>query len=262
MISLERRDGRPLRIGHRGAAALAPENTLASFRAAVAGGVDLIEFDVLQLSGGELVVAHSYDLYEVSHGARRGTFRNMDAAEIRRVCPELPTFDDALSFFVQEAPETGVHVDLKSPGAISAVAAAIDRHGLRERTLVSTFHLPALRRLAHLEPRLRIGVSFPRDRLGFHRRRAAGVIVGAGLVGLRVATPRLVDRLLARSRASALVLHHALVSVAAVTRAHDRGAPVVAWTVDEPRDLLRVEAAGVDAVVTNDPSVFVSTLTA
>ena len=49
VIRLERRDGRPLRIGHRGAAALAPENTLRSFRAAVEAGVDLIEFDVIAL---------------------------------------------------------------------------------------------------------------------------------------------------------------------------------------------------------------------
>ncbi|WP_410962308.1 glycerophosphodiester phosphodiesterase family protein, partial [Salmonella sp. SAL4355] len=59
MIDLGRRDGRPLRVGHRGAPALAPENTLRSFRAAVEHGVDLIELDVLDLVGGPLVVAHS-----------------------------------------------------------------------------------------------------------------------------------------------------------------------------------------------------------
>ena len=57
-----------LRVGHRGAAALAPENTLRSFEAALACGVDAIEFDVLDLVGGPLVLAHSNDLAEVSHG--------------------------------------------------------------------------------------------------------------------------------------------------------------------------------------------------
>jgi glycerophosphoryl diester phosphodiesterase len=261
VISLDRRDGRPLCIGHRGAAALAPENTLASFRAAVATGVDLIEFDVLRLARGVLAVAHSYDLYEVSHGARKGTLRNMHVAEIRAVCPELPTLEEALAFFVDEAPQTGVHVDLKSSGAAADVSAALDRFGLRERTLVSSFHHGALRRLAGLAPRLRVGVSFPRDRLGVHRRRGLGRFVGPGLRGLGTLTPRLVDLLLDRSRANTLVLHHALVGPTAVLRAHARGVPVVAWTVDDPLDLERVVEAGVDAVVTNDPSIFVSTLT-
>ena len=103
VIPLERRDGRPLRIGHRGAAALAPENTLASFRAAVEAGVDLVEFDVIQVARGELVVAHSYDLHEVSHGARRGSLKRMSLDEIRAACPELPTLGEALGFFAEEA---------------------------------------------------------------------------------------------------------------------------------------------------------------
>lgn len=260
MISLERRDGRPLRIGHRGAAALAPENTLASFRAAVAAGVDLVEFDVLDLSGGELVVAHSEDLHEVSHGAARGTLTEMSLAEVRAFCPELPSLDEALAFFAEEARNTGVHVDLKSARAAPAVVAALGRFDLLERSLLSSFHARALRGLARLEPRVRLGVSFPRDVLGLDGRRGFGSVVGGGLRGLRWVTPRLVRILLARSRASTVVLHHALVSPAAVSSAHARGAPVVAWTVDDPRDLARVDAAGVDAVVTNDPSIFVSTL--
>ena len=132
MHPLRRRDGRPLRIGHRGAAALAPENTLAAFRAALDAGVDLIEFDALQLRDGDLVVAHSHDLHEVSHGAARGTLKEMTLEEIRRVCPQLPTLDEALGFFT-EKPEVGAHLDLKSPGAAAAAAAALRRFGLLEQ---------------------------------------------------------------------------------------------------------------------------------
>jgi glycerophosphoryl diester phosphodiesterase len=261
VISLERRDGRPLVIGHRGAAALASENTLAGFRAAVAAGVDLIEFDVLALAGGELVVAHSDDLHELSHGVERGTVGSMTLADLCALCPELPTFDEALEFFSDEALEVGIHVDLKSAGAVDAVGQALARLGLMERTLVSSFHLGALRRLADLEPRVRTGASFPRDRLGIDGRRGLGPVVNGGLRALRPVTPALVGALLRRARASVLVLHHALVSSAAVRHAHTRGAAVVAWTVDEVGDLTRVETAGVDAVVTNNPSIFVSTLT-
>ncbi len=81
MIVLERQEGRVLRIGHRGAATLAPENTLESFRAAVEAGVDLVEFDVIAGAGGRLVVAHG----------------------LRDVGPATPTLDEALRFFVDEA---------------------------------------------------------------------------------------------------------------------------------------------------------------
>jgi len=260
VISLERREGRPLRIGHRGAAALAPENTLAAFRAALEVGVDLVEFDVLDLRGGEIVVAHSDDLGEVSHGLAHGSVRDKSLAELRETCPQLPTLDDALAFFVDEAPEAGVHVDLKSEGAVPGLAAALRRFGLEDRTFVSSFEVDALRRLGALAPGVRIGVSFPEDRRGIQRRRGSAPLVWAGLRALRVVTPLLVGRLLARARATAFVSHHVLVGPAAVRAAHTRGAAVVAWTVRSPRDLARMDEAAVDAIVADDPTIFVSTL--
>jgi glycerophosphoryl diester phosphodiesterase len=262
VISLERRDGRPLRIGHRGAAALAPENTLRAFRAAAESGVDLIEFDVLDLQDGTLVVAHSDDLLEVSHGAAVGRVRDKSLAELRELCPELPTFDEALAFFGDEAHGLGAHVDLKSATAVPEVAAAIGRHGLRERSFVSSLDAVALRRFAGLEPGVRTGISYPQDRFRVHKRRGAGPFIRGGLRALRAVAPRLVGRLLSRSGASAVVLHHALVVPAVVRVAHARGAPVVTWTVRDRRDLARVDAAGVDAIVADDPTIFVSTLSA
>jgi glycerophosphoryl diester phosphodiesterase len=260
VIVLERRDGRPLCIGHRGAAALAPENTIRSFRAAIGAGADLIEFDVLELAAGELVLAHSDDLHEVSHGAGEGTVRDQTLVALREVAPELPTLEDALAFFLDEAPGTGLHVDLKSPLSVEKVLAALGRFGLVERTLVSSFYSGALRRLSQLEPHLRTGVSFPRDRLRVSARRGSGPVIRGGLRGLRPLTPAFAGTLLVRSRASALVLHHALVGERVVRLAHARGVPLVAWTVDDPRDLTRLDKAGVDAIVVNNPATFVSTL--
>jgi glycerophosphoryl diester phosphodiesterase len=260
VIRLERRDGKPLRIGHRGAAALAPENTIRSFRAAVEAGVHVVEFDVIRLRSGELVVGHSGDLRELSHGATRGRAGTRALAELRELCPELPTVDESLAFFADEAPHIGLHIDLKSQRAAEAVARAVRRHALLGRTLVSTSHTSALRRLQRLEPGLRTGVSFPRDRARVGERAVFAPAVKGGLRTLRSLAPSLVGYLLARSRATALALHHELVTPAVVTRAHARGVSVVAWTVDLPEDLARVDSAGVDAVVTNDPSIFVSTL--
>ena len=260
MITLGRRDGRPLRIGHRGAAALAPENTIASFRAAVAHGVDLVEFDVFELRSGDLVVAHSNDLHEVSHGTHEGSVRELSVAELKRASPELPTFEEALAFFVEEAPTVGLHVDLKARGRERDVLAALRRLDLRERSILSTFHVRSVRALAALDPELPRALSVPREIGRITESGRGAPLARAGLGILRRRLPLLVPQVLAFSRANALSLHHTLVTEKAVRRAHDGGAPVIAWTVDDPADLARVDAAGVDAVVTNDPTIFASTL--
>jgi glycerophosphoryl diester phosphodiesterase len=256
VIELGRRDGRPLRIAHRGASALAPENTLRAFRAAVAHGVDLIEFDVLDLPRGPLVVAHSDDLEEVSHGAARGSVRALALPELREAAPELPTLQEALAFFVEEAPGVGLHVDLKLRTRMDEVAAALRRHGLERRAVVSSVHVPSLRALARAAAGVRIGFTYPEDRFSVSRRPRLQPIVAAGLSALRASVPPRVPGMLRRAGATALMLQHALVTDAAVARAHAAGAPVLAWTVDDPDELERVVAAGADGVITNDPRLF------
>jgi glycerophosphoryl diester phosphodiesterase len=256
VIPLERRDGRPLVIGHRGAAALAPENTLRALRAAHAAGVDLIEFDVLALRSGELVLAHSNDLREVSHGSARGRVRDMALAELREAAPELATLEDALRFFANEADSVGIHLDLKSVGVEHEITRTLSAFGLVERALVSSFKVDVVRRLGQLEPDVRTCISFPEDRLKVSGRRGSRRLIRAGLRSVRPVTPLIVDRLLGRSNARTLALEHSLVSGRVVDRAHRLGARVIAWTVETPDDLARVERAGVDAVVVNDPGMF------
>jgi glycerophosphoryl diester phosphodiesterase len=234
VISLERRNGRPLRIGHRGAAALAPENTLASFRAAVEAGVDLIEFDVIAGPGGGLVVAHGPE----------------------DVGPETPTLEGALQFFVDEAPAVGVHLDLKLTKRESDVVEAVRRFGLARRSFVSSYYFGTARAVAALDGDLRTGFTVPRRIFRLSEEGRAAPVTRIGLRLLRWLTPIAVAPLLSVTRATALVLHHSLVTTAGVRAAHRRGAAVVTWTVDDPAVLARVEAAGVDAIVTNDPRLF------
>lgn len=249
-----RAEGRPLRIGHKGAAALEPENTLRSLRRAVELGCDLVEFDVLDLHDGTLVLAHSDDLLEVSHGAARGRVRELTLAGLRQAAPELPTLDEALELLAQ-TDGVGLHVDLKSPGYEAATAEAIRRHCLLDRTVVSSFHARSLRALAEAEPGLARGFTYPFDRRGVSQRRLLAPVTGAALLGLRRTLPLRIARMLDRAHASAAMLHHRVVSRAAVDRAHAHGAAVFAWTVDDEPALGRVLAAGVDGVITNDPRI-------
>lgn len=254
------RGGGPLiRVGHRGAAALAPENTLRSFEAALACGVDAIEFDVLDLVGGPLVLAHSNDLAEVSHGAAVGTVRERSLDELREVAPELPTLDEALAFLTGR--EVALHVDLKLTTRLDEVDDALARHGLSERAVVSSFHLASLAAVAVRAPRLPIGFTYPEDRYGVSRRRALRPAIRLGTLALRRALVARIPAMIERAGAAALMLHHAVVSAPAVERAHGAGVAVWAWTVDDPAELARLDAAGVDAVISNDPGIFRSMAT-
>ncbi len=259
-MRLLRQDGPLIRVGHRGAATLAPENTLRSFEAAIACGVDAIEFDVLDLVDGPLVLAHSNDLAEVSHGAATGTVRDRSLAELRELAPELPTLDEALAFLAERR-DVGVHVDLKLTTRLDELADALDRHGLARRTVVSSFHIESLRAVTARTPHIRIGLTYPEDRYGVARRPAFRPAIRLGLIALRRAFVARVPALVERTGSAALMLQHALVSAAAVERAHAVGAAVWAWTVDDPLELARLEAAGVDAVITNDPRLFLAVAT-
>lgn len=231
MIDVLQREGLA-RIGHKGAAALAPENTLRSLEAAVECGVDLVEFDVLP----SLVLAHS----------------------AREVPLEPATLDQALALL--RGHPVGVHVDVKGPGAEHEIVDALERHELLGRSLVSTFDVPVLHRFARLVPELPRALSYPRDRFGVSRGRALAPLRAGGAAAFRQALPMRIAALLARAEATVASLHYGVVSRATVARCHGLGVPVIAWTVDTPRLLARMTAAGVDAVVSNDPRIFRATL--
>ncbi len=256
MISLDRTDRGPLRIGHRGAAKLAPENTIRSFEAAVAAGVDLVEFDVLDLPLGPLVVAHSDRLDEVSHGTAKGSVRARTLDELREVAPDLPTLDEALAFFHDAAPDVGLHIDLKLDTRLDELASAVCRFGLETRTVVSAFHTRRLHEVARYGPGIRIGFTYPEDRMSISRRPHLWPLVALGLATLRASVPLRLPRLVRRAGATAVMLQHRLVTDASVEHAHRIGVPVLAWTVDDPSELARVVATGVDGVITNDPTIF------
>jgi glycerophosphoryl diester phosphodiesterase len=256
LIQLRRPPGHFARVGHRGASALAPENTLPALELAVELGCDMLEFDVLDLVDGTLVLAHSGDLHEVSHGAARGRVRRRDLAGLRLVAPGLPTLDEALAFCSERLPGIGLQLDLKRRGIEAAVVDALRRHAVLDRSWVSTFDVHALRRIADLEPGLPRAYTLPRDRFGIAKRGPLAPVVRGALGSIGASLPRRLPVLLARARASAATLHYSIASKAAIERAHERDAAVYVWTVDDPRLAERLVRDGADGIITNDPRIF------
>ena len=232
-LTLRREDGRFLRVGHRGAAALAPANSIRSLASALSEDVDLVEFDVLPAGPG-LVLGHSPE----------------------ELVADAPTLDDALAFLAVSAPaHVGIDLDLKWHGYEAEVVEALRRHGLVERTVICSFFPHSLRRVKELEPALLVGLSYPWDRRGFAERRALAPLVRGGIVALRRTLPLRIGRMLSRAHADAAMINHVVLSRALVDQCHRLGKAVLTWTVDDGHDLERVLSTGVDGVISNDPRI-------
>lgn len=253
MIEL-RPGGRPLKVGHRGAPVLAPENTLRSLGAAIAGGVDVVEIDVFDLADGTLVLAHSDDLLEVSHGAASGRVHAASLDDLRRVAPELPTLDEALDFVARR--DVGVQVDVKAWGHERRIAEALSRHDLAGRSFVSSSSIGSLRAFAAAAPSLPRALTYPDDRYGVSRRRVVEPFVAPALRAMRRILPYRLGPWLRRARADAATLHQAVVSRAAVAVCHRLGLPVYAWTVNDADVGKALLEAGVDGIISDDPAIF------
>ena len=223
------------RVGHKGADHVAPGNTRESFEAALEHRVDMIEFDVLRLRDGRLVLAHDYG----------------DAAKRTPL-----TLDEGLDLFAGEAfAEVELDVDLKLPGYEREVVDGLRARGLSDRSLISSQYLESIDGLRELEPGLRRGWSVPRARRDYTRSAWAIPAYGA----LQVIKRRLPGRAAAHLRSGrihAVMAHHYVVTRRLADAVNAAGGELYVWTVDDAEKIGQLEALGVTGVITNDPRLF------
>jgi glycerophosphoryl diester phosphodiesterase len=246
-------DERPLlRIGHKGADATEPGNTLASFRAAVDFGVDAIELDVLRPRGD---FADPRDWTRAAAGPARGSGPLLiahDWGDAKRRTPL--SLDDALDAFTSPPlDEVQLDLDLKIAGREDEIVAALGERGLLERAMVSTMEVGSLRFLSKHAPDLRRGWTIPRVTRDWNSRRWARPIVLGASASLRARLPRLIERRAPELGVWAVWLYHPLITSRMVRAAHRAGVAVIAWTVDDAPRIAALRALGVDGICTNDP---------
>lgn len=212
MIEL-RRGNHVLVLGHRGAAALAPPNSLASLRVAAEAGADGVEIDVLRGAGGGLVLAHG-----------------------PRVPADAPGLDEALALVA----ELGllVQLDVKLTGAAAEIARAVQDAGLEERAFASSFSMRALAELRGAASWLSRSYTYP------------GRPISAWL---RPLLPLRLLPWLEAVGASAATLKTTVITRPVVAACHGAGVAVHAWTVNDPRTAKILVERGVDAIITDDP---------
>jgi glycerophosphoryl diester phosphodiesterase len=215
-------------VGHRGASALAPENTLRSIRVAIEYRLDFVEVDVHLSRDGELVLHHDPDVVD-EHGVRISV-AELTAAELARVPKGDGQFVPTLAeVFTIAHGHIGVYVELKGPGTGEALGALLRRSpGAPE--LISGSFLPEL--VADLR---RGAPDVPRSVL-FRRVPVTTMIETCRTLAARYAHP------CARP-----------IGAGTIARLHAAGFLVMTPHSNEPAEAARFRRAGADLVASDDP---------
>lgn len=263
---LGRGQRRPLVLGHRGASADFPENTLRAFTEALRQGADGVELDVMRCGSGEVVVVHDDDLSRVARGAAGSGLRVRGASLLALQAFDLgggervPTLAAVLEAL---GPQALVNVELKSeepgPG---------ERRGLGGRLATAAGYLrlvrddglaaatvEVLRRAGRLSgPRTTLVSSFDPFQLLRFQRAASGALPLGFLFEREQVRPLREAWPAHLLRPQALHPQAALCTPRSVGGWRRRGYALHTWTVDEPAEVRRLQALGVDAVITNRPA--------
>lgn len=249
---------RTIIIAHRGASGTCPENTLAAIQRAIEIGSDAVEQDVRRTKDGAIVLMHDATVYRTTDfrqrlggRGRRSPGRHPSSRVSDLTLPEVkaldagswkspgfagervPTLEEALERLRERA--LGI-IEIKDEGIAADVAEVIRKTRMERGVSVISFSDRAIRDARERIPTLRTGllvsdVVRPSGRLRAreHARRAADAGAGILVALWRLATRPYIDELRAR------------------------GFPIWVWTVNDPRTMKRLAAAGVDGIATDRP---------
>jgi glycerophosphoryl diester phosphodiesterase len=227
-----------IRVGHKGADLIAPGNTARSFDAALAAGVDMVEFDVLPerwLDGSSgLRLAHDY-------------------GDLGRRADAL-TLEEGLDHLAPSG--TRLDVDLKGPGYELRVVEALRARGLVERSMISSQYRESLALIRAHEPALRLGWSVPKTKSDPFESAWRKYLVYPALAAYRAQLPVRAAAGLRAGRFDAVMAHWRLVTGGLVRAVRRAGGELYVWTVDDRAHIERLEQLGVTGVITNDPRLF------
>ena len=238
--------GSPLIFGHRGMPLRAPENTLASFDLCIEHGIPGIELDVHLCASGEVVVFHDFDFSRIGQVEGRvetSTFDRLSTIDVGSwFSPEfsgqrIPSLQEIITrygdhvLFDIELKEEGVH----DSGLASATWELIERNGMMERCIVSSFNPFSIRRFRKVSQGAVLTALIYTDSpdIPAPLRRGGGVVVARphmmkpNLKQVEDCRGRLVSRI--------------------------RRRPFIVWTVDSAEDLRRFTALGASGIISNDP---------
>jgi glycerophosphoryl diester phosphodiesterase len=225
-------DGRPLLGGHRGNPAEHPENTMRSFRSAIAAGCDLIECDVHLSSDGRLVVIHDHTLERTTNGS--GMVKDHSAAELRKLDAgdgeKIPLLQEVVELALGKV---GLVIETKQlphlyPGLEEKLVNMLRQLGAVSECAVVSFNHTAIHELRKMEPALQLGI----------------------LEGARPMHPA---KMLREAGADVYSPHWGATDPQVVKEVHDAGGAVGVWPVDDDMAVAWCKYCKPDSIFTNRP---------
>lgn len=233
---------RPLIFAHRGAKAVAPENTIPAFLKAAELGADGVELDIQFSADGALIVIHNPTLEQTTDGHGRVTsFTLEELKQLDAGAKFDPSFAGTRLCTLEEALDAIgdrllVNIEMKSfamgtDGMAEQVAEIVRKRALYDQVIVSSFNPFALRRLKRTDPRIETGLLYAPD------------------------LPIYLSRAWLRPWAKPDAMHpeYVMVDAAYMRWARRNKYPVNVWTVNEVADMQRMIELGVNAIITDYP---------
>lgn len=256
LLTLER----PLVIGHRGFCAVAPENTLPSFKLALAAGADLVELDYYHSSDGVPVVIHDPDLDRTTDSVKRwGTkktrvdsksieeLRSLDAGSWRDAQfkgTKLPLLTESLGLIQSN----GITLIERKAGDPATCVKLLKERDLINEVIVQAFDWEYLR--------------------GFHAIEPAQILGALGPPGTRDgkklsdAEKKLNEAWIEEARKSGarMVVWNKMLDRSAVETAHRLGLKVLVYTINDSDTANSLLDLGIDGIITDNPAIIWRTL--
>ncbi len=217
-----------LKVGHRGARAYEPENTLRSFQKAIELGADAIELDVRKSKDNYIVVIHDDNIEKTTNG--EGLVSNLNLNQIKSYSAnkneKIPTLEEALDFIGNRVK---VFVELKELGLEEKVLDIIYRKGLENSVVIVSFLEGVLKRTRELDAKVEIGLVYAKHK---NPIKAALELKAQFLLGF-----------------------YRFVHTTNVQKAHENGIKIIVWTINSAQEVADFKEKGVDGIASDKPDI-------
>jgi glycerophosphoryl diester phosphodiesterase len=216
-----------LKVGHRGAKAYEIENTLESFKKAIALGANAVEFDVRKSKDGKLIVIHDDNLKKVF--GKDIQVNEATLKELKQLTGnKIPTLEDALQFIDEKVEK--ILVELKEVGYEKKVLEGIKKKKLNDRVIIVSFHEQTLLNVRKVDNKIE-----------------------TGLIHAKYKNP--VDAAL-RLDARYLIPFYRFTHTKDIADAHKNNLKVIVWTINTKQEVKEYMAKGVDGIASDKPDIF------